>query len=102
MRPWDEITDYEESHKDEAEEEEKEQAEVIQGEKEPEETKQKKGSESKVKTQDAETSPLKETWKEKKHKRGIPGKKSKIQEIKEKFDIEEGIIYSEIINKKYF
>jgi len=31
-----------------------------------------------------------------------PGEKSSIEAIKEKFDVEEAIIYSEIINRKYF
>lgn len=53
-----------------------------------------------TKTGHEETSyPLKETRKRKTRKKR---KKSKIQSIKEKFDIEEGIIYSEIINRKYF
>lgn len=31
-----------------------------------------------------------------------PGKKSGIEDIKEKFDVKKAIIYSEIINRKYF
>ena len=94
MDSWDEVTDFEETT-----EESKEEAEERPGrEVTPADEKQGERRESTIKAEHAETSPLKETSKRKKRKQ----KKSKIQEIKEKFDIEEGIIYSEIINRKYF
>lgn len=93
---WDEVTDFEEDTK-KGEEEAKE----ISGKEDASsELKKEERQKSTVKTDHAKTSsPLKETRKTKKRK---TQKKSKIQSIKEKFDIEEGIIYSEIINRKYF
>lgn len=89
----DEITDYEE----EAGEENEESVEW-RAAGEPAEAKE-ESPDSTVKTEKEGTAPFKETRKAKKRKQE---KKSKIEEIKERFDVEEGIIYSEILNKKYF
>lgn len=92
---WDEVTDYEES----TGEEEEAQPEEPDEEEKPSEAEQKERGESTVKPGHTESSSPRETYRTKKRK---PEKKSKIQEIKEKFDVEEGIIYSEILHRKYF
>ncbi len=93
---WEEQMGYEEEtgEAEEAEAEEPEEKEET-----PAGESKAKREESTVKATEAKTTPSKETYKTKK-RRSI--KRSKIQEIKERFDVEEGIIYSEILNRKYF
>jgi hypothetical protein len=96
---WEQLMGYEEE-RGEAEEEETEAEEVEEREEAPAAGEdQKAGQETTTREKERETSPYKETYKTKKRR---TVKRSKIQEIKERFDVEEGIIYSEILNRKHF
>lgn len=95
---WEQLMGYEEET-GEAEEEETEAEEVEGREETPAVKDQKAGQETTTREKERETTPYKETYKTKKRR---TVKRSKIQEIKERFDVEEGIIYSEILNRKHF
>lgn len=95
---WEQLMGYEEET-GEAEEDETEAEEVEGKEEAPAGEDQKAGEETLAREREGETTPYKETYTTKKRR---TVKRSKIQEIKERFDVEEGIIYSEILNKKYF
>ena len=92
---WEELMGYDE----ETGESEKADAEEIEEKEEMPSREEEYRAEPTVKGGDAEKTPYKETHRTKKRR---TGRKSKIQEIKERFDVEEGIIYSEILNRKYF